>query len=365
MSNYFLLVVVFAIALAVAYLLTPIFRSLARKLGVMSQPGPRSVHTKPIPYLGGLAIYFASLIAMLVAFYADQHFRTEFSEKLPGLLAGATLIVILGLWDDIRNIKAITKLSGQIVVAFVLFANGFRIELLTNPFGGEIEIPLFWSALITVIWIVGVVNALNLIDGLDGLASGVASIASLSLLFIALSLGNYITAFLLAGLAGASLGFLRFNFHPAKIFMGDTGSMFLGYILACAVLVEFQYKVATAVVLLIPIIALAIPIFDTSLAMLRRLLRKTPIFQADKKHLHHRLLDLGLSQQQVVLFIYLICAYFGVVAFLFVLIPKEYAVILLILLGMGVFMGARTIGFIERKMRAIHRMEKELSGNNS
>ncbi len=364
MIDYVLLVLIFGISLGISYLLTPLMRNIALKTGILSKPERRKVHTKPVPYLGGLGIYFAFVIATLAVFYVNPQLKREFSEQIKGLLIGGTLIVILGLWDDIRNIRAITKLLGQVVVALVLFGYKFRIELFTNPFGGEIHIPLFWSALLTVVWIVGVINALNLIDGLDGLAAGVTLIASIALLSIALSLHNYITVLLLVTLAGSALGFLRLNFYPARIFMGDAGSMFLGYILASCVLLEIQYKAATAVALLIPITALTIPIYDTSMAVVRRVLKRTPIFRADKKHLHHRLLSMGLSHKQVVLFLYLVCAYFGIIAFLFVLIPKEYAFVLLILLGMGVFMGIRTIGFIERKVHIMQRMEKKLNENN-
>jgi UDP-GlcNAc:undecaprenyl-phosphate GlcNAc-1-phosphate transferase len=282
----------------------------------------------------------------------------EFSQKLTGLLVAGTLIMMLGLWDDIKNIKPIVKLIGQIAVALLLFGFGFRIELLTNPFGGgEIQIPLFLSAIITVAWIVGLVNAMNLIDGLDGLAAGIAVIVSSSLLFVGLFLHNYITAFLLAALAGSTLGFLRYNFYPARIFMGDTGSMFLGLILASAALIKSQYKAATAVVLLVPITTLAIPIYDTLNAAIRRILKKGSIFRADKKHLHHRLLSTGLTQKQIVLFMYLVTIYLGIFAFLFVLIPEKYAVILLVLLALGFFMGTRVIGFVEKSARAIHRLE--------
>ena len=365
MSIYIWLVFTFGLSLAFAFLFTPLMRRIAIKKGILSKPGRRMVHAKPVPYLGGLAIYFAFVAVVLVVFYANQQFRMEFAQKLKGLLIGGTLIVMLGVWDDIKNIRPIIKLIGQIAVALLLFGYGFRIEVLTNPFfGGEIQIPLFISVLFTVGWIVGLINAMNLIDGLDGLAAGITIIVSAALFFIALFLNNYITCLLLAALAGSALGFLRFNFYPAKIFMGDAGSMFIGLILASVVLIESQYKSATAVVLMVPITALAIPIFDTSMAMLRRILRKAPIFQADKEHLHHRLLNMGLSHKRVVLFLYFICGYFGIIAFLFVLISNKYAFILLILLGMGVFMGVRTVGFIERKVRVIHRMQKKLNKNN-
>lgn len=358
MINYVL--IVFGISLGISYLLTPLMRKVAVKTGILCKPGRRRIHTKPMPYLGGLAIYFAFIITALVLFYTSQGFEIVFVQKLKGLLIGSTLIVLLGLWDDIKNVKAITKLTGQIIVALLLFGYGFRIEVLTNPFfGGEIHIPLFLSLFATTVWIVGLINAMNLIDGLDGLAAGITVIISVSLLLIALFLHSYVTVFLLAILAGSALGFLRFNFYPAKIFMGDAGSMFLGLILASAALIGFQYKSATATVLLIPITVLAIPIYDTFMAIIRRMLKKGSIFKADKKHLHHRLLSTGLKQKEIVLFIYLVTLYLGVLAFLFVLIPNEYAVILLVLLALGLFMGVRIIGFIERKTKFEHRLELE------
>ena len=358
MIDYTLVVFVFGISLCFSYLLTPLMRNVALKRGILSKPGKRRVHTRSIPYLGGLAIYFAFVIVVLVLFYANQQIRVESFQRLKGLLIGGTLIILLGLWDDIKNIKSITKLIGQIAVALLLFAYGFRIEVITNPFfNGEIHIPLFLSILITLVWIVGLINAVNLIDGLDGLAAGITVIVSVSLIFIAIFLHNYITVFLLAILAGSALGFLKFNFYPAKIFMGDAGSMFIGLILAAVALIESQYKSATAAVLLVPITALAIPIFDTFIAVIRRILKRGSIFRADKKHLHHRLLSTGLGQRQIVSFLYLVTLYLGVFAFLFVLIPEKYALILLVLLGLGLFMSSRIIGFIEREARSIHRLE--------
>jgi UDP-GlcNAc:undecaprenyl-phosphate GlcNAc-1-phosphate transferase len=358
MINYTLLILVFVISLGISYLLTPLMRKIALKTGILSKPGPRAVHTRSIPYLGGLAIYLAFIVGALVVLKVNQQFRMGFSQKLAGLFIAGTFIVLLGLWDDVKNIRPITKLIGQIVSALILFAYGFRVELLTNPFTGtEMQLPLLLSILITIAWIVGLVNAMNLIDGLDGLAAGIVFIVAGSLLFIDLFLNNYITVFLLAALAGSALGFLRFNFYPAKIFMGDAGSMSLGLILASIALVESQHKSATATVLLVPITALTIPIYDTFMAFFRRLFKKGSIFKADKKHLHHRLLSTGLTQKQIVLFMYLVTLYLGVFAFLFVLIPNEYALVLLVLLALGLFMATRVIGFIEREARLIHRLE--------
>jgi len=247
-----------------------------------------------------------------------------------------------------------------------LFYAGFRIGVFTNPFsGGEIQLPFWISLFLTVFWILGMINAINLIDGLDGLATGVVFIAGLSLLFAGLYLKTPVTVILISILCGSTLGFLFYNFPPAKIFLGDTGSMFLGLILAITGLAGMQYKVVTAAALIIPICALAIPIYDSILAVWRRLLGKNSVFIADKKHLHHRFLELGLSQRQVAVVIYLATLYFGIIAFMFVLIPNEYALLLLLLLGIGLFVGLRTIGFIERKVRRMNMLERRLNENAS
>ncbi len=364
--NYLLLMFVFSIALAASFLLTPWVRNIALKRNIVAQPGKRMVHDRRVPFLGGAAIYLAFIISIAFTFYLSRQFRIEFSDKLCGLVIGATIIVLLGLWDDINNIKPMVKLIGQIAVAILLFGYGFRIELLTNPFvGGEIQLPIFLSMLFTITWIVGLINAMNLIDGLDGLAAGITVIVALALICIALYLGNYVTVFLLVILSGSLLGFLWFNFHPAQIFMGDAGSMFLGFILAAVTLMGSQHKSATAVVLLAPITVLTIPIYDTFVAIVRRASKKGSVFKADKRHIHHRLLSTGLTQKQIVLFIYLTTLYLGIFAFLFVLIPEKYALILLVLLALGVLMAMRVIGFIERNARIIHKFEIQKRSRNS
>ncbi len=358
MFNLLLFMYVLGISLLVSLLMTPLMKRIALRFKILSRPGRRRVHTRSVPYLGGVSIYSAFVISILFIFYIAPQLNADFMYKLKGLLLGGTFIVVLGLWDDVKNMKPLIKFIGQIVVALILFSYGFRIELLTNPFlNSEIHLPSYLSILITVIWVVGLINAMNLIDGLDGLAAGIASIVSGSLIFVALFLHNDTTVLLLIALLGSTLGFLRYNFYPAQIFMGDAGSMFIGLILASVALIGSQYKSATAAVLLVPITALAIPISDTFMAVIRRMLKRSSIFTADKKHIHHRLLSTGLEQKQIVLFMYLVTLYLGIFAFLFVLIPEKYALILLVLLGLGLFMGSRIIGFIERRARIIHRLE--------
>jgi len=357
---------IFSFALILSLILTPFVRKICLRFRFLDLPEKRKIHTQAIPRLGGIAVIASFILTLLCVIIIDTYFRNIFSSKIIGFLIGVLLLIFLGLWDDIWGIKPIIKLSVQFIIALVLFYSGFRIGVFTNPFsGGEIQLPFWVSLFFTVFWILGMINAINLIDGLDGLATGVVFIAGLSLLFVGLYLKTLVTVILLSILCGSSLGFLFYNFPPAKIFLGDTGSMFLGLVLAIIGLAGMQYKVVTAVTLLIPICALAIPIYDTILAMWRRFLKKGSVFIADKKHLHHRFLELGLTQRQVAVAFYLATLYFGIIAFMFVLIPNEYALLLLFLLGIGLFFGIRTIGFIERKIKKMHTLERRLNENKS
>lgn len=357
MINYGLFVIIFFIAVGVSLIFTPLMRTIAIKLNILSRPGLRKIHTKPVPYLGGLAIYFSFIVSFAVAMYFYPFFKVDLYVQLMGIFTAGSIIVILGLWDDVKNMSPYVKLIGQMFVVSILFFSGLRIELLSNPIsGGQIQLPLYLSIFFTFLWFLGLMNAMNLIDGLDGLAAGITVIVSGALIFIALYLGNYANIFLLVVLAGSCLGFLKYNFYPAKIFMGDCGSMFIGMILASIALMGAQHKAATAVVLLAPLSALAIPVYDIFSSIMRRLLNKQPVFRADKKHIHHRLLRFGLTQRQIVLFFYLMTLYLSVFAFLFVLIPEQYALVLLILLALGLFLSLIVVGFIESKLEHIHKI---------
>lgn len=347
MINYGDVFFTFVIALAVSFFLTPFMRRIALRKGIVDRPGGRKVHKKPIPYLGGVAIYLAFISALFFASCMEKLLRSEY---LVGLFLGGTLIVIIGMFDDIKGMRPSLKFIGQILAASLLFKYGFRIEFITNPFaGGIISFPPALSFLITLLWIVALTNAINLIDGLDGLAAGLVIIASSVLFIVSLQRSNLLAIFICVAIMGSSLGFLRYNFHPARIFMGDTGSMLLGFLLAALGTIGVS-KGMTAVTLMVPLVALGIPTYDTLLAIFRRLLKRKSIFIADKKHLHHRLLDMGLSHSEAVLLVYFVSIYLGIMGYLFTLIPLRYAFILLILLGMGTFAGMRTLGFIERRI---------------
>lgn len=296
------------LALLVAFLIsfaaTPMVIALAPKIHAIDVPkDARRVHKKPIPLIGGLAIFYGFVISVLCFGIIDR--------EMVGILIGAVILVTTGVIDDIIEMKAIIKLLCQIVAAAIVVFCGVEIGHLTNPFCGWFgpEYISFGvlSAPLTVIWIVGVTNAVNLIDGLDGLAVGVSSIASVALLALTLLAQNLNVAILAAAVAGACIGFLPYNFNPAKIFMGDTGAMFLGYILAC-ISVQGLLKTYAVITFAAPILVLGLPIFDTMFAILRRLFTGKPIMAPDRGHLHHRLLDMGLSQKQTVLVLYTLTA---------------------------------------------------------
>jgi UDP-GlcNAc:undecaprenyl-phosphate GlcNAc-1-phosphate transferase len=301
-------IVTFLIALVISLVTTPMVIKLANKLNVVDHPDSRRVHTKPTPRLGGLAIFVAFMISI---FYALQ-----FMEIPYGILVGAFIIVLTGFIDDKFQIRPWQKLFGQSLATAIVLIDGLQINSISMPFT-EMIIPVsIWVALpVSFIWIIGITNAVNLIDGLDGLAGGVSAIAATSILAMALITGNVAIALMSLALIGSIIGFLFFNFNPAKIFMGDTGSMLLGFLLA--VFSVITYKQVTFVTLIIPIMTLAVPIVDTLIAIVRRKLNHQPIMNADKNHLHHKLLAMGLTHRKTVLAIYGFAAIFGTSAVLF------------------------------------------------
>jgi UDP-GlcNAc:undecaprenyl-phosphate GlcNAc-1-phosphate transferase len=331
----------------VSALLTPVLRRFALKHRLFDDHvSTRRVHGRPIPRLGGLAIavaFYVPLLALLLeptsvgaTFYASSRMAVAF-------LAGGVAICALGLYDDIRGSGAGVKFLIQFGIAGALYYAGFRIDVLSLPFVGTVTLgPL--GLLVTMLWIVGVVNAMNLIDGLDGLAAGVGLFAVATTFVLAATRGDAIMTLFMAALAGALLGFLFYNFNPASIFMGDTGSMFLGYVLAVGA-VQTNQKSSTAVAILVPIVALGVPIADTMLAMIRRIVRHRPIFSADRSHIHHKLLDLGLSQRQAVLSLYAVSILLGGVALLLTVASSLQSAILLGAIGVLAFAGVRKLGY--------------------
>lgn len=340
-------VLAFVIAAGVALLVTPGVIFLAKKTGAMDAPDARKVHKRPVPRIGGLGIYLAFLASMLVVL-SYVPIDSEVSFELEGLMVGGTLIVALGLVDDYTNLPAKVKLVGQIVAAAVLVI-GFdvRIDFITDPFGDYLFLE--WLAIpATLFWIVGLTNTVNLIDGLDGLAAGVATIASVTIFLVALQQGIMFVAVFTAAIAGAALGFLYYNFNPARIFMGDSGSMFLGYMLA-GISVIGAVKSAATIALIVPILALGLPILDTTFAIVRRYRGGVPIFKPDKGHLHHRLLDLGFTQRQAVLLMYVISALLGLSAVALTEVSGQFAILIVCVVVAVVLLGAKKIGIFHMK----------------
>jgi UDP-GlcNAc:undecaprenyl-phosphate GlcNAc-1-phosphate transferase len=352
------LFLVFIISYAIVFFLAPLFIKLALKYKIVDTPNKRKVHSKPIPTLGGMVIFLAFNLAIIFAMKLNPYFWLEVKNYSFGLFLGGFLILILGILHDTINIRPEAKLLGQIIVALILFNTGIRIEEITNPFGGQIKLILPLSMLISVGWILAMINAINLIDGLDGLAGGLTIISSLALLAIALAKQDINSIFILIILIGSTLGFLRYNFYPAKIFMGDCGSMFLGFILSI-VSIQGINKMAATVALLIPITAIGVPIYDTVLSIMRRIIKRAGIFQADRKHIHYRLLDMGMTHKHVVLVLYFMGIYFAIISYLFLLIPVEYAFMLLMLLAMGVFSGLQAIAFVENRLKLIQKIQSK------
>lgn len=321
----------------IAYLTTPLAKGLALRFGAIDMPGEeRRVHSRPIPRMGGLAIYFAFILSALVFMPMDS--------KMLGLLLGSSLVVLLGIIDDTRGLSAATKMGGQIAAAIILVLFGFRIEWLTSPLGGMIY--LGWLSIpATIFWIVGITNTFNLIDGLDGLAAGISAISSVTMSAVALLNGRYAAAMLLLIVAGSALGFLPHNFNPAKVFMGDTGSLLLGFLLS-AISIQGTIKGATAIAIVIPVLAMGLPIFDTAIAIVRRAKNGMPIMQPDRGHLHHRLLDMGFTQRQVVVILYIISGVLGAVAIAVTETTPLWSLILTSVVLLAAFIGTKRMGLL-------------------
>ncbi|MGI6286440.1 putative undecaprenyl-phosphate N-acetylglucosaminyl 1-phosphate transferase [Moorella humiferrea] len=324
---------------AVSFGLTPLLCRLAPRLGAVDKPDARKIHRGLMPRLGGVAIYAGFVAAFCFLGYRESEYT--------GLFLGGTLIMLVGLVDDIKNISPRLKLLGQIAAAALLVAFGVRVEFLTNPFDGLLMLGKL-AVPVTIFWIVGVTNALNLVDGLDGLAAGTSFIAAVTIAVVAWLNGEGEVALLSLALAASVLGFLPFNFHPARTFMGDCGSMFLGFNLASLAVIGLT-KSATVISLFIPVVILGLPILDTFLAIVRRLYNHRPIFAPDKGHLHHCLLAQGLTQRQAVAVIYLVNACLGASAVLLTRLTTDQGVLILVGLAVLILLGCDRLGVLGKR----------------
>jgi UDP-GlcNAc:undecaprenyl-phosphate GlcNAc-1-phosphate transferase len=321
----------FAASFIFTFIATPNVRRLAFKIGEGAVDKPkdgRRMHKKPTPRIGGLAMIFGFVVPILTAVLFskicnDSEFWAQFSpitRQLTGTLAGAGIIAIMGFIDDCKDLNAKLKFVVQIIAALVvIYVGDIRIKVFTNPnvlsANPYLNLPEWLSVGITVLWIVFITNAVNFIDGLDGLAAGVSAIMSVSLVFISIRVGEYPIAILGIALMGSCFGFLPFNFNPAKIFMGDTGSTFLGFMLA-TLSIQGVFKSYAVISFAVPLLILGLPLFDASFAMIRRILHGQSPMVADRGHLHHRLVDMGFSQKQTVFILYAISGVLGITAVL-------------------------------------------------
>jgi UDP-GlcNAc:undecaprenyl-phosphate GlcNAc-1-phosphate transferase len=325
-------VIAILFAALMAFVTTPIVRVIAFRIGAVDDPkrNNRTVHKIPTPRLGGLAVFFSFVISVFL-FYGVSNFTLS-------LVAGAFLLIIIGILDDVFTIRAIVKFIVQIAAAgIVVWQGGVLIEHI-NIFGEYIHFGYF-SVPLTMLWIVGLINAINLIDGLDGLSCGISTISAISLLIVTILLGEFQIALLIAILVGSCVGFLPFNMTaPAKIFIGDAGTMFLGFMLA-VISIQGVFKTQAVITFVVPFLILGVPIFDTTFAIIRRLLTGRHPFSADRGHLHHRLIDMGFNKKQTVRILYAVSALLGVSSVMFVTHKIVYAVVIIaVSLGISVAM---------------------------
>jgi len=336
------------VAMGVTWVVTPGVIRLASYLGAVDRPGGRKKHASPVPRIGGLAVFFGFLAGMAFAAFATGNLLTipQTGVYWRGLAIAATGLLVVGLLDDLYGLRYYWKFAAQILAAVYIWNCGFRIETISHPLGGNLDLELL-SFPLTLLWIVGITNAVNLIDGLDGLAAGTALITTVAVAVIAFAQGQLGVTATAVVLAGSLVGFLRFNFNPARIFLGDSGSMFLGFVLAVTS-VRGSQKGPTVVAILVPLLVLGLPLLDTGLAVVRRLLRLrtrglksdnalrymlnnlNQVFLPDRGHIHHRLMDLGLSHRGAVLTLYVVGGLFACAAFALVLFNSIFIASLLV-----------------------------------
>ena len=340
----------FFLSLLFAFVLTRSVRDFATAHGWVAVPTQeRQVHSSPLPRLGGVAIFISFSLSVAIAVALAWHnprWQAAFSLKtLLTILLPASLVFLLGVYDDIHGVGPYFKFSVQAIAASMLFAGGLRIVDIPVLFGHH-SLPWFAGLPLTVLWVLAITNAFNLIDGLDGLAAGSALFSTLVAFVVALLNGQSLVTVMTIALAGAILGFLRYNFNPATIFLGDSGSLFIGFVLS-ALALEGAQKAPTIVAVAIPVVSFGLPILETSLSILRRLISGRPVFTADREHIHHKLMQHGLTHRQVVILLYGVSAIFALLS-LFLLWPTGSSLgLVLAVLGIGVWIGVQHLGYLE------------------
>ncbi len=357
------------VATAISFLCTPLAIRLASAVGAVDHPGPRKIHRHPIPRAGGIPVLAGFAGGLVTAAFASGYLPVGLNPRLGywfTMGAAATAVFLLGLADDIIGVSFRYKFLFQVIATVAVWIGGFRIEVLSHPLGSHVVNLGMLSLPVTLLWVVGVTNAMNLIDGLDGLAAGTGLITTLAVAAAAYHAGQPGLEAASVALVGSLLGFLRYNFHPARIFLGDSGAMFLGFVLAVASIHGSQ-KGPTAIAIMGPLLVLGFPILDTGLAILRRLYRVGTegahssqgfryvlrnahrVFLPDRGHLHHRLLDLGMGQRGAVIMLYVVVAFFAVAALAIVVLNKTW--LALVVLGVLIVAAFPTVLLIKSQLR--------------
>lgn len=337
----------FLISFVISLALTPVVIKVGPKLGFLDIPKDnRRMHKRPMPIAGGIAIYIAATVAILVFI--------PLNKNILSLLIGSTIILISGLLDDKYSISPKAKIAFQLAAGLMIALSGSQIEFFTNIISTKEVVWLkYLSIPVTLFWICGITNTVNLIDGLDGLAAGVSLISAVSLMCIALKMNHVAVAIIAAAIGGSCLGFLPYNFNPAKIFMGDTGALYLGFMLSY-ISIQGVMKYATTLMIFVPVLVLGVPVFDTAFAMIRRYISGKKIFDADKGHLHHRLLALGLTQRQTVLILYAISLIFGILANVISDFDPVIGIIISLLIIILIFL----VGWISGMFKTVKKEDK-------
>lgn len=343
-------VTLFSISLLLAFLLTPMVRRRAIAWGAIDVPDSgRRIHLRPTPRLGGVAIYLAFILTLGCVPLLGNLVSASFRENLPRLAAlffPATLIFFVGIYDDFKGMTAPQKIVAQVAAAGILYALGIRIDVLSLPFGGTWHVPVLLAFPLTALWIVVITNAFNLIDGIDGLAAGASVFALFSILVFSIAQGNPEISLIAIVLVGALIGFLRYNFNPATIFLGDSGSLFLGF-MAAALSIAGSQKGSTIIAIAIPLVSFGLPVVEAGLSLVRRFLGGDSLLAGDGGHIHHMLLRRGLTQRQVVILLYGVCAMFSLFGLMLLNPQRNLAALIFFVIGVGIVFGVQHLRYTE------------------
>ncbi|MBX3278345.1 MAG: undecaprenyl/decaprenyl-phosphate alpha-N-acetylglucosaminyl 1-phosphate transferase [Acidobacteria bacterium] len=343
-------VTLFTISLLLAFALTPIVRRRAIAWGAIDVPDSgRRIHSRPTPRLGGIAIFVAFLLTLACVPLLDNLVGESFRANLPklaALLIPATLMFFVGVYDDFRSLSAPQKIVAQVAAAAILYSLGIRIDALSSPFGGTWLVPGLLAFPLTALWIVLITNAFNLIDGIDGLAAGASVFALLSILVFSIAQGNPEISLVAVVLVGAVIGFLRYNFNPATIFLGDSGSLFLGF-MAAALSIAGSQKGSTIIAIAIPLVSFGLPVVEAGLSLIRRFLGGDSLLAGDGGHIHHMLLRRGMTQRQAVILLYGVCAVFSLFGLMLLNPQRNLAALIFFVLGVGIVFGVQHLQYTE------------------